>query len=300
MQLDQGITPTVNDETEAPDTALPGQSQPILVDAHNSQIGILIGTTRVYDQSGMPGKAYELVTHTGHIVALQPGGRIGGPNALYFRSKNCAGPPSLPVQHADMANALVPGYVFAYGMPPRLYVIGKQTIVEIIHTQSVSRASADGDVCEEIDLTGYAYSVEPNDAQMTGISKVQFDRVTVQMVPLDARQTKRGKRSFFKDFNIDTDQSPSRDLTLQQCSPGCDIDFLSNGICEPECSTSACGYDSDDCSAEEIEEAINYEESLCAPSCEPGDLGDGFCDKLCNNSACNYDEGDCKDMNGNQ
>jgi len=297
VDLGQGGTPAGNAATNSADSLSLSQSHPVLVDFWNNQIGILIGSTHVYNQSGTPVKAYELVTRSGHMAALQADGRIGHPYALYFQSGNCTGPPYLPVRYADTINEILPGYVFAHGMPPRLYLVAKRAVAEEIHTKSVSRSS-DGDlVCEKIDLTGNAYAVKPNDAEMSGISTIEFDAVSIEMVPLETRPRQRSKSPFFKESNSDLAPALSRDHTIEQCSPGCEIDFLSNGICEAECNTSACGYDSNDCSAEEIEEAIKYEESLCAASCEPEDLGDGFCDKPCNNSACDYDAGDC---NGNQ
>jgi len=276
--------------------------QPILFDAKQRQIGILIGTTNTHNNTGGYVRAYEIVSRAGYLTALQPNGKLGGPSELYFQTADCLGHPNV------MADSFVPGYVFTFGKPLKLFVISKHANTEKVHIKSSLSATVDGATCVEENGTKTIYPVEQDEVHKTEFSKTYPGGVTVQMVQLELRQlmmeenlplTEKKPLFPFKNLHIDEAEMPSFEPPAPQCAPGCEPDFISNGTCEPECNNSSCGYDSGDCTPEEIEEAIEIERMQCAPSCESVDLGDGFCDEMCNNPSCDYDEGDCEDTYDN-
>lgn len=277
-----------------------GPLQPILVDSTGSKIGLFVGTTSTYNQSGTPVKAYELVTRTGFIAALQPNGKLGGVRELLFQSDDCTGRPNIAVHQANTVNDVVPGYVLSHGHPSRVLVIPGKATIRKLNLKSVSRVSIEGFICEKISLSKLVYLVAENNAITTGVSTTDFGEIRVQMAPIKKKQSKVSRESLLKKLLAAPGNTTSNDFATEQCSPGCDLEYISNGICEPECNINACGYDFNDCTLEEVEAAKEYEKTLCAPACEPGDLGDGFCDTMCNNTSCNFDEGDCKTINSNQ
>ena len=78
------------------------------------------------------------------------------------------------------------------------------------------------------------------------------------------------------------------------CSAGCDELLLGNMQCDTACNTSACIWDSGDCSY-----FGEYEmEELCATGCPVSWLNDAYCDEACFNAACGWDGDDCVDGEG--
>lgn len=100
----------------------------------------------------------------------------------------------------------------------------------------------------------------------------------------------------------------------KECSPGCYLTMIGDGICEDECLTRSCLYDSGDCQDLQIapdcylvqiadgicDPACNTDVSYwdgwdcgCSPGCSPTLLSNEVCDDECNTSSCNYDQEKC-------
>ena len=65
------------------------------------------------------------------------------------------------------------------------------------------------------------------------------------------------------------------------CSPGCNEEWLGDGLCDPPCNTEECGFDDGDC------------EGDCSPGCPWEWVGNGSCEEECNNFMCFWDWEDC-------
>jgi hypothetical protein len=76
------------------------------------------------------------------------------------------------------------------------------------------------------------------------------------------------------------------------CSPGCQFDWLGDGVCDVLCLNDPCGNDKGDC-AESSHESVSAT-SLCAPGCMPHWSGNAMCDHSCNVESCAFDGGDCE------
>ena len=105
-----------------------------------------------------------------------------------------------------------------------------------------------------------------------------------------------------------------------ECAVGCSADSLTSGICVQACNNKACGYDngkcdcSPGCNIDILSEstcrstsgvindpcatsACSLKNGLCgncSVGCYYSDLMNGVCNPACNNSNCSYDYGDCQ------
>ena len=70
------------------------------------------------------------------------------------------------------------------------------------------------------------------------------------------------------------------------CAAGCEWRALGDGVCNPQCNTSSCFYDRQDCAAGA---------TGCSADCHPTWIGDGYCDEACFNARCKWDKRDCLD-----
>ena len=65
------------------------------------------------------------------------------------------------------------------------------------------------------------------------------------------------------------------------CSSGCTQKMLENTVCDEDCNTYKCDYDNHYC-------------EICSPGCASYFMvGDNHCDPACDNVACDFDLGDC-------
>jgi len=69
------------------------------------------------------------------------------------------------------------------------------------------------------------------------------------------------------------------------CSPGCTGSLLGNSECDPLCNTGLCGFDNGLC--------VSAIQGKCASGCFDRMLGDGQCDPACYSAACMWDGLDC-------
>jgi hypothetical protein len=76
-------------------------------------------------------------------------------------------------------------------------------------------------------------------------------------------------------------------LAAATCAPGCEQDFVNDGVCHESCVTPACRHDGGDC------DAVGGVYPYCAPGCRSDWLGDGVCDDACYVRACGWDNRDC-------
>jgi len=256
---------------------------PQLVDADMRAIGVFVGTTRSHDQTGAVTSAFEVALPSGYFAAVLADGQLGGPAVLYYESEACEGTMYLP------ASETLPGYLFGFGAPTAWYLIAKETRVRQIEAKSMLSVTAGVTSCSEVNLSDRFYALNSNRSEETGLARIQPGRVSLQTVSVSGRAPRKRQSLFNNSGSGAQLYQPGPDA----CAPGCSADLLANGVCESECNNNQCGYDSGDCSAAEIEQAIEEERLLCAPACAAVDLGDGFCDRACNNAACAYDQGDC-------
>merc|ERR1712087_301492 len=70
------------------------------------------------------------------------------------------------------------------------------------------------------------------------------------------------------------------------CNPGCEGRSIGDGECNPQCNTSSCFWDRQDCLASN---------TGCKADCHPDWIGDGYCDEACFNAKCKWDRRDCLD-----
>jgi hypothetical protein len=71
------------------------------------------------------------------------------------------------------------------------------------------------------------------------------------------------------------------------CAPGCEQDFIADGVCHEACLTPACRDDGGDCVL------ASGGHPFCAPGCRVSFLGDGLCDDACFMQNCGWDAPDC-------
>ena len=83
---------------------------------------------------------------------------------------------------------------------------------------------------------------------------------------------------------------PRGQLAAATCAPGCEQDFVNDGVCHEACVTQACRHDGGDCDAF-ANGADPY--PYCAPGCRSEWLGDGVCDDACFVRECAWDSRDC-------
>ena len=74
--------------------------------------------------------------------------------------------------------------------------------------------------------------------------------------------------------------------------PGCEDDWLNDGVCDDECQTQACGWDMGDCVFANGS-LVTPQKERCTRSCPASWVNDGECDPACNVETCNFDGGDC-------
>mmetsp|Transcript_29562 Transcript_29562/g.52931 ORF Transcript_29562/g.52931 Transcript_29562/m.52931 type:complete len:224 (-) Transcript_29562:201-872(-) len=81
---------------------------------------------------------------------------------------------------------------------------------------------------------------------------------------------------------------------LEECAPGCALNWLGDGVCEEPCFVLSCSFDDGDCDHAVVPAAsVDESHDHCAPGCRSAWLGDGECDPACNNADCRFDIGDC-------
>jgi hypothetical protein len=182
--------------------------------------------------------------------------------------------------------------LFGFGAPTAWYLIAKGARAQQLEVKSMMSAAEGATSCSEVKLSDRFYVLDSNRSAETGLVRIQSGRVRLQTVSSSGRMP-RNRQSLFDNTGSGAAGPQLYQPGLDACAPGCSADLLANGVCESECNNNECGYDAGDCSAAEVEQAIEAERLQCAPSCESGDLGDGFCDRSCNNAACAYDQGDC-------
>jgi len=68
---------------------------------------------------------------------------------------------------------------------------------------------------------------------------------------------------------------PSAEREPLLCARGCEWRELGNGVCNPQCNTSACFWDRHDCA----EGATG-----CRADCHADWIGDGYCNEACFNA----------------
>ncbi|KAJ1637517.1 hypothetical protein T492DRAFT_301491 [Pavlovales sp. CCMP2436] len=81
---------------------------------------------------------------------------------------------------------------------------------------------------------------------------------------------------------------PRGQLAAATCAPGCEQDFVNDGVCHESCVTPACRDDGGDCDADG---GGTY--PFCATGCRNEWLGDGVCDDACFVRECGWDNRDC-------
>ena len=280
---------------DSPPQGVFGGLQPALLTADGESIGIFTGPSITFNQHGVKVKAFGFLTPKGYLAALLPSGELGKAKSLYFETNDCKGKPYvLSENESDVSNSYLPGYVFSFDDPRKAYSIPKasRALQRTFNSKRVITARQTECVVSTVSVS--AYSVVTNEINKTGIPSNAFSGLLIDVQSIQQETHDLGKQPPFSIWS-ETRALDSIDLNqpLEVCSPGCDNDMISNGYCEPECNNRACGYDSNDCTALEIDNAMKKEEAQCAPLCEVEDLGDGYCDRYCNNSACDFDQGDC-------
>ena len=284
-------------QVSASDLAQPVfQLQPVLVDSDQQVLGIFTGPAISHDTTGTRVKAYGLLSPKGYMASLLPNGELGGVKSIYFQEKDCKGQPGILAENPlDVSESYLPGFVFTFGQSIGAYSIPREARSFPVDLKSRLVVENQITSCKDLRLHANLYPAKQNDAIKTGIPDEGYSAAFVKVLSINDEKLKR--KSIYPQFSTpDGRTKPAIDfsLPLNVCSPGCDNDMISNGYCEPECNNKACGYDANDCSVSEIENAIKKEEAQCAPLCELDDLGDGYCDRACNNSACGFDKGDCR------
>ena len=81
--------------------------------------------------------------------------------------------------------------------------------------------------------------------------------------------------------SYDTRNAGISDCELACQAAGCDLSLLGNGVCDPGCETQVCGWDYGDCGA-------------CEPNCSLDELENSECDSACNSPTCNWDFEACE------
>jgi hypothetical protein len=277
----------------APAAALGAQ----LTSARGETLGAITGRTSSFDAEANMVGAYGVVSAQGYFADVLPSGALGQVLSLIYASSDCSGAPAIEQSSVLGGPLPVPGYVFAFDTPVRVFNVPLGATLRELVSGSVRQRTRTGFSCEAQQRRTRVYPLQVNRSETSGFAEQYAGPLRVQMVASSAHDQRPDGTSAARSQQPrvrETGAGADLPFDTPQCAPGCFMPYLGDHVCEAECANSLCGFDAGDCSAAYVERAKQHEATLCAPSCEATSIGDGFCDTACNVSSCNFDQGDCK------
>lgn len=136
-----------------------------------------------------------------------------------------------------------------------------------------------------------------------GFCRVEPCQLTIQLFAMDRGTMEEPNATFSVTIGVfDASDEPApasaykldvpltaktRSRQRSSCAPGCEPDFVADGVCHEACLTPACRDDGGDCALR------GGSNPFCAPGCRHEFISDGVCDDACFVSSCNWDGHDC-------
>lgn len=140
-----------------------------------------------------------------------------------------------------------------------------------------------GDYNPNTGRTPYEYFMCYSPTLDTASHRVEIDVSDAAPPAVDPAKYEISKHAAARSVSIEA----RGQLAASTCAPGCEQDFVNDGVCHESCITPACRDDGGDC---EINGGVY---PYCAPGCRRDWLGDGVCDDACFVRECGWDGSDC-------
>ena len=262
-------------------------------DGMSNNLGVFAGVVPVKAGAELFKSAYLVVSPQGYILPVFADGKVAVVEPLYFQSRDCSGAEYVRASSRQPVFTALPGAVFRQAFDEILvYVPAGSPRLAMTMRSFIDRENQP--VCTSSELAGLFYKIKVNNEEITGHKRTLFP----EPISLFSADTGRGKMKTSRQQRGPADPAEVAAETMdyqEECSPGCLLEDINNGVCDIACWAAACDYDSGDCDtlpASELDEKLR---SICSPGCFAEDVNDGFCDAFCNVELCNFDGGDCVD-----
>lgn len=285
------------------DDSGPSVQWPVLRNAAQEPAGLYGGLVPAYAGNGEIQSATLLILPTGYVMPMLHTGETATFATAYYEQDGCKGREYLAA--SGTSGSLLPARGMVYRSPAAdtLAYIPKDAQPQSVPVRSRWTLGKDAGQCEVFAQTQSLFGARPNETAVTGVDAVVGTgplTLTVEQAPIGVvgRGRPRVEKSPEQAGNVRgvTEALPADaaiDETPPECSPGCLMDAVGNGICDIACYYPACNHDAGDCAAMQPEELAQELAQMCAPGCKRADIGDGFCDAACQTDACDQDGGDC-------
>ena len=299
--LGTGLLAAIGQGTDA---AGPTVQWPVLRNAAQEAVGLYGGLVSAYAHNGELQSAHVLILPTGYVMPVLHSGETATFSVAYYDQAGCKGHEYLATSGA--AGSLLParGMVYRSPVTDALTYVPKDAKTQSITVRSRWVLGAGTGQCENSMQTQMLYATRPNETAATGVDAVVGTgplALTVESASFGrggrdrrARPEKSAEQS--QSVRGVTQGLPGDAATLEtlpECSPGCLMEAVGNGICDIACYYPACNHDGGDCATLKPEELAQELAQMCAPGCNRADIGDGFCDTACQTDACDQDGDDC-------
>ncbi len=283
------------------DASGPTVQWPVLRNAAQEPVGLYGGLVSAYAGSGELQSATVLILPTGYVMPVLHSGETATFSVAYYDQADCKGHEYLATSGA--AGSLLParGMVYRSPVTDALTYVPKDAKTQSITVRSHWVLGVGTGQCENSVQTQMLYASRPNETAVTGVDAVVGTgplALTVESAPLGRGGRARSEKSAEQSQSVRgvTQGLPGDAATLEtlpECSPGCLMEAVGNGICDIACYYPACNHDGGDCATLKPEELAQELAQMCAPGCKRADIGDGFCDTACQTDACDQDGDDC-------
>lgn len=271
----------------------PGPTHVSVQDGSSNNLGVFAGVVPVKEGAEFFKSAYLVVSPQGYMMPVFADGTVAVVEPVYFKTRDCSGAEYVHASSRQPVFTALPGAVFQKAPGDRLVYIPTDSVpLRMTMRSFIDRENKP--VCTGRDLTALFYKPKVNNEDITGHKMTRF----TGPVTLFIADHGRGKMRASARQRGPADPALAAGDTMnyqEECSPGCLLQDINNGICDIACWAPACNYDSGDCDKlpqSELEERLR---SICSPGCFAEDINDGFCDAFCNVELCNYDGADCVD-----
>lgn len=271
----------------------PGIIRVSVQDGMSNSLGVFAGIVQAQDGGELFKSAYLVISPQGYMMPVFADGTVAVVEPVYFETRDCSGAEYVHTSSKQPAFTALPGAVFQKAPADRLvYIPVDSTGLRMTMRSFIDREHKPA--CTSRDTTGLFYKLKVNNEDITGHKMTAF----AGPLTLFFTDHRGGKIEASSQQRGPADPALSAGDTMdyqEECSPGCLLEDINNGICDIACWAPACNYDSGDCDKlpqSELEERLR---SICSPGCFAEDINDGFCDAFCNVELCNYDGGDCVD-----
>ncbi|MBI5040822.1 MAG: hypothetical protein HZB57_06390 [Gammaproteobacteria bacterium] len=293
-----GLLEAIGQGADAP---APSVQWPVLRNAAQEPVGLYGGLVSAYAHNGEIQSATLLILPTGYVMPVLHAGETATFSVAYYDQAGCKGREYLAT--SGTAGSLLPARGMVYRSPvmDALAYVPKDAKPQSVAVQSRWVLGDGAGRCEMAVQTQSLFLARPNKTAVTGVDAVVGTgplALTVESAPMGRDGRARPEKDAEQSRNVRgvTEGLPDDAAMIEtppECSPGCLMEAVGNGVCDIACYYPACSHDGGDCAAMKPEELAQELAQMCAPGCKRADIGDGFCDTACQTDACDQDGDDC-------